>query len=185
MYNKYIFMEQTFWECIETEQLSTDISMKEFYEFYRELVSKACYTIVDYFNKDPNNDPKHNRFYERPGDCYDGIIMDSDYFHTFIESIIMSGKSQFDEFIKNPFNGDIMNNLKRDISCGNSSCLYLQPISHKTLYNFIVNTEIEIEDEDKDTDTDIEDDNSIALYYTYINTDFLNNIFDIVIDPYL
>jgi hypothetical protein len=82
------------------------------------------YAIREYFTRD---DPKGERFYERPDDCYDGICMDSKDLFDYMNSVIASGDEVYANFIKNPFEGDIMKFLKRGASCGNSSCLYLIP----------------------------------------------------------
>ena len=157
-------MNKLFWKCIEDDKLSENISVNKLNKIYIQLIDKACHAFADYFNKDPYNHPKHPRFYSRPDDYYDGILLDSDHIYEFIEGIIMSGELTFNKFIKNPFDGDIMNNLKRDISCGNSSCLYLKPtISGEWMYL--------INDDD--------------IYHKLITIDLLNHIFSIVVDPVL
>ena len=113
-------MESIFWNLIDTKH---ELSLNE---FHKQLIIKLSHVIGNYFEK---NDPEDLRFYERPEDCFDGICMDSDHMFKFMDSIIMEGKDTFDKFCNNPFDGDIMNYLRRDISCGNSTCLYLVPLS--------------------------------------------------------
>ena len=128
---------ELFWRCIEKKKISKKTSKETLFEMediYKEKIEKLCNVTTEYFKKDPRNYPNNSRFYSRPGDCYDGIHMGSEHLYEFFDSIIMSGFEQFNKFIDNPFDGDIINYLRRDISCGNSSCLYFQPLLNINWY---------------------------------------------------
>ena len=116
--------ESLFWWYVEKrrkKRIKTK-DLKEMTKIFEEKILNLAKVVSLYFEKDP---PENNRFYAHIGDCYDGICVHSEDYFNFFETIIMSGKNKCVEFIANPFRGDIMFFLKRDISCGNSSCLYL------------------------------------------------------------
>lgn len=116
--------ESLFWWYIEKRK-KKKIKGKDLVQLsklYEEKILNLAKATKLYFERDS---PDNERFYERKGDCYDGICMSSEDLYNLYENIIMSGKKEYLEFIDNPFKGDNMFFLKRDISCGNSSCLYL------------------------------------------------------------
>lgn len=156
--------EVLFWQCVSdgalpvelivdppesSESLSLDSSSEDntiYYnpevlerlnDIYRGLIMRACYALVEYFKKDS---PMGSRFYADVNDPYDGIILGSDDVVNFIGTVIMAGRGEFEDFCMNPFKGDIMNYLRRGVSCGNSSCLYFikySSNSSKTWYSLI------------------------------------------------
>lgn len=152
--------ESLFWWYIEKRKRkrikTKDLcQMKNIFE--EKILALAGATKM-YFEKDP---PEHNKFYDRPGDCYDGISRGSEELYNFFESVIMSGKKEYTEFYNNPFKGDVMLFLKRRVSCGNSSCLYFDA----TLFeNLRLTTWQQLTDE----------------YYPSV--ELLNKIFDIIHD---
>lgn len=116
--------ESLFWWYIEKrkkKKIKTK-DLDKLTNLYEEKILNLAKATKLYFRKDS---PKSNRFYDNIGDCYDGICLCSQEVYKFYENIIMSGKNLYLEFIDNPFRGDIMLYLTRDVSCGNSSCLYL------------------------------------------------------------
>lgn len=154
-------MEEDFWKSINEKEIEENF-LKDFDKIFREKIIKMSYVICEYFQ---NDNPNSTRFFSDPDDCYDGIHMTSNELLKLMYGIILSGKEKFNQFCENPFEGDIMSYLKRDVSCGNSSCLYFHKISFNRL--FIARL------------TD-----NIDTYYPD-DVAFLNQIFDIVIKPYL
>lgn len=158
-----------FWNCVRNNTLSnnlisddnSDMSIENqelldiLNDIHRQLIIKGTYAIADYFNNNSIND---TRFYQTIDDPYDGISMSSDVIIDFIDSLIMSGKDNFDNFCVNPFKGDVMYYLSRIVSCGNSSCLTFNECCNKRWY-YLLNT---------DYDENLSD------------TDFCNYIFNIV-----
>ena len=89
-------------------------------EQYRDAVIQIGHAVSRYFDTDsPDN-------YNPTGDCYDGINLGSEEVLEFADTIIMSGRDAYEKFLSDPFDGRIMSFLRRDISCGNSSCYYLE-----------------------------------------------------------
>lgn len=107
---------------ILTEEEDDDDSGGD-YQIDEEKVINLAHAIKKYFIRD---NPTNSKFYDNPDDCYDGISLGSERVFEFIVSVIESGK--YEKFLANPFDGDIMKHLRRDVSCGNSSCLYLIPL---------------------------------------------------------
>ncbi len=89
--------------------------------YYRQQILDIARAIRKYF--DANGGQDNRIYYEFYGDPYDGLNLSSRDVRNFALYIIFLGK--YDEFCKNPFNGNIFNYASRGVSCGNSSCLYL------------------------------------------------------------
>lgn len=116
-------MEDKFWACVKANVLPDDLlDLFELDETYRQLIIKCCESIAKYFKHDP---PNNEKFYQYPGDPYDGISLSPNEIIKFIDGVIMSGRDRFDAFCNDPFEGNIMNYLTRRMSSGNSSRLVL------------------------------------------------------------
>lgn len=166
-------MDEYFWQSIEQKEISEDF-LKNFDKIFRDKIIKMSNVIYQYFQK---NNPKDSKFYDNPDDYYDyydGIHLSSESLFELMYSIIVLGDEKFDQFCEIPFDGNIMNYLEHGISCGNSSCLYFRKISMDKLS--IMGSKNNQENSDDDT--------SVNLYYPD-DVDFLNQIFDIIIEPYL
>ncbi len=133
--------------------------LKQLNTIFLEHIRVGCKALANYFAKDS---PKNvEKFYEDPEDCYDGLYFNSDVAMETVQAYIMLGKDKFDEFCKNPFDGDILKYTERAPSCGNSSCLYILHPTKKRWYDIV----------------------GSSIYEAY-DCDFLNEIHDIAIDPY-
>lgn len=140
--------EKLFWNCVRRnklpERLVDFFDTDDEYEqldvlnnIHKQLIIRGAYAISHYFDNNPIND---HRFYKDINDPYDGISMGSDTIIDFIESLIMCGKDDFNEFIINSFKGDVMNYLSRIISCGNSSYLTFKECCDKRWW-YLLNIE--------------------------------------------
>lgn len=90
------------------------------------------------------------------GDPCSGICMGADKLLALFDSIIMNGKDHYQKFIQHPFDGDILKYTEYGVSCGNSSCYHIRPVSEKSFLSL--------------------------LGHRNFDVDFHNEIFDIVHD---
>ncbi len=142
--------EKFFWYCVRINKLPDslinffDVNSNDDIEYYeqldvlnnvhKQLIIRGAYAISNYFDCNSINDP---RFYKDINDPCDGISMGSDTIIDFIESLIMQGKDDFNDFCINPFNGDIMSYLSRTVSCGNSSYLTFKECCNKRWWHLL------------------------------------------------
>lgn len=135
-------------------------SSDEVPEYDEEKIIKIAYAIRDYFSKD---DPYGSKFYNNidkdgPSEYYyDGICINSYDIFIFAMSIIDCGDDTYNNFITNPFDGDMLKYLKGRVSCQNSSQLFLIPYN-----NYVISKDPR----------------------WYLTVEFYNKLFDIVISLY-
>jgi len=147
----------SFWDIVALGKLVDD---KNLNTTFCEEIKFGCLALANYFEK---HSPRDRRFYHNPKDCYDGLCFRSEEAFETVEAYILLGKEAFEKFCANPFDGDILKHTRRDVSCGNSSCLYIVHPTEKR-WKDIVGHE--------------------AYWAECRTVDFLNEIFDVVICPY-
>lgn len=133
------------WELIEDTPLPTTLSfvhveqVSRFHHARCQEIVNACVAAI----RSAQDDPAYRVC---PDDCYDGIATpgDDDYAQ-LAQYIVEQGRMCFDLFVRTPFSGWVHNiyfskrdaivvrpdgacllaYLRRGVSCGNSSCYYL------------------------------------------------------------